>query len=114
MTETGEQVGEEDCLFMDITIPGGLDPKARKPVMIWIHGGSYVTGSGLGYLGAPIAVYGDVIVVTINYRLGIMGFLSNGNGRCFLLLSSALFHKYIKLIDGKKYPLKWRKFFMIG
>ena len=80
VTQTGQHLGDENCLFMDITVPGGVDPKARKPVMIWIHGGGYTTGTGSVYMGAPVAVYGDVIVVTFNYRLGIMGFLSNGNG----------------------------------
>jgi len=48
--------------------------------MIWIHGGGYTTGAKNIYFGAPLAVTGDVIVVAINYRLGLLGFLSNGTG----------------------------------
>ena len=48
--------------------------------MMWIHGGNYVIGSGTGYIGAPLVATGNVIVVTINYRLGIFGFLSDENG----------------------------------
>jgi len=48
--------------------------------MVWIHGGGYGTGAKNIYFGAPLAVTGDVIVVAINYRLGLLGFLSNGTG----------------------------------
>ena len=75
--------GSEDCLFLDITVPSGLSAPAKKPVMIWIHGGGYYAGTGSSYLGAPITTYADVIIVTINYRLGIMGFLSDGKGLNF-------------------------------
>ena len=77
------QTGSEDCLFLDITVPAGLSAQAKKPVMIWIHGGGYYAGTGSSYLGAPITTYADVIIVTINYRLGIMGFLSDGEGLNF-------------------------------
>ena len=76
----GEPSGSEDCLFLHITLPGTLDRQANHAVMLWIHGGGYIAGSGSTYIGAPLAVFGDVIVVTINYRLGILGFLSDGNG----------------------------------
>ena len=58
-----------------------MNPQAKKAVMIWIHGGGYILGAGSSTLGAPLAVYGDVIVVTINYRLGVLGFLYNGEGK---------------------------------
>jgi carboxylesterase type B len=48
--------------------------------MIWIHGGSYLTGTGMLYDGAYLASIGQVIIVTINYRLGVFGFMSIGNG----------------------------------
>ena len=70
---------------MDITVPGGIDINSSKAVMIWIHGGGYTIGTGSSYLGAPIAVNGDVIVVTFNYRLGIMGFLTDGEGEKHLI-----------------------------
>jgi len=70
----GEQ--SEDCLFLNIWTPS-LDG-ASRPVMVWIHGGAFVTGAGsLGtYNGKRLANFGDVVVVTINYRLGAFGFLN--------------------------------------
>lgn len=52
----------------------------KKPVMLWIYGGGYRAGSKRGFMGAPLAVHGDVIVVTINYRLDALGFLADGPG----------------------------------
>lgn len=65
----------EDCLTLNIWSPG--TDNARRPVMVWIHGGSFVTGSGSTpwYNGTSFATQGDVVVVTINYRLGALGFL---------------------------------------
>ncbi|MBI1405143.1 MAG: carboxylesterase family protein [Caulobacter sp.] len=65
----------EDCLFLNIWTPG-LDPAAR-PVMVYIHGGAYATGSGSSplYDGAALARRGDVVVVTLNHRLGPLGYL---------------------------------------
>jgi para-nitrobenzyl esterase len=64
---------DEDCLFLNIYTPGtGGEP---RPVLFWIHGGAYVQGSGNDYDGSVLAAQGDVVVVTINYRLGVLGFL---------------------------------------
>ncbi len=65
----------EDCLFLNVYTPG-LDG-ARRPVMVWIHGGAFTIGSGAQsiYDGVPLAKRGDVVVVAINYRLGALGFL---------------------------------------
>ncbi|HEX4293849.1 MAG TPA: carboxylesterase/lipase family protein [Rhizomicrobium sp.] len=70
----GEQ--SEDCLYLNVWTPS-LDG-APRPVMVWIHGGAFVTGAGtLGtYNGKRLAALGDVVVVTINYRLGAFGFLN--------------------------------------
>ena len=67
----------EDCLSLNIWTPE-LDG-ARRPVMVWVHGGSFVSGSGAGslYRGGMLAREQDVVVVTINYRLGILGFLAH-------------------------------------
>lgn len=66
----------EDCLYLNIWTPAC--DGARRPVMVWIHGGAFVTGAGsLGtYNGKNLAARGDVVVVTINYRLGALGFLN--------------------------------------
>jgi para-nitrobenzyl esterase len=75
-----EHPGEisEDCLVLNVWTPG-LDGKAR-PVMVSFHGGGFTTGSGNGhgYVGAPLASYGDVVVVTVNHRLGAFGYLYLG------------------------------------
>ena len=50
---------------------------------VWVHGGSFIEGSGSDpmYIGDTISSYGDVIVVTVNYRLGVFGFFYNGDER---------------------------------
>jgi len=65
---------DEDCLTLNVWTPA-LDG-AKRPVMVWIHGGAFVTGSGgeEAYNGATLARCADAVVVTINYRLGALGF----------------------------------------
>ncbi len=63
----------EDCLTLNIYTPAA--DSARRPVMVWIHGGAFVTGSGNLYDGTHLAQAGDIVVVTINYRLGVFGFV---------------------------------------
>lgn len=64
----------EDCLYLNLWTPR-LEPAAHLPVMVWLHGGSNRVGSGSepGYDGSSLASNG-VVVVTINYRLGVMGY----------------------------------------
>lgn len=68
----------EDCLFLNVWTPG-LD-QARRPVMVYIHGGAYAGGSGSNplYDGTKLARRGDVVVVTLNHRLNVFGYLSLG------------------------------------
>ena len=68
----------EDCLSLNLWTPG-LDDN-RRPVMVWIHGGAFVTGNGATpwYDGTRLVEAGDVVVVTINYRLGALGSLELG------------------------------------
>ncbi len=70
-----QEEASEDCLYLNVWTPGIDD--ARRPVMVWIHGGGLSSGSGSSpaYDGAPLAARGDVVIVTINYRLGALGFL---------------------------------------
>jgi len=70
----------EDCLYLNVYAPADASPTRRKPVLFWIHGGAFVIGAGSQsiYDGSKLANRGDVVVVTINYRLGIFGFLSLG------------------------------------
>ncbi|CAI5772215.1 neuroligin-4, X-linked isoform X1 [Podarcis lilfordi] len=72
----------EDCLYLNIYVPTEddiHDQNSKKPVMVYIHGGSYMEGTGNIVDGSILASYGNVIVVTINYRLGVLGFLSTGD-----------------------------------
>lgn len=73
--ELGRQT-DEDCLSLNVWTPAGAagDPKA---VMVWIHGGSFVAGSSGIYDARRLASRGDIIVVTVNYRLGALGFLAH-------------------------------------
>lgn len=68
----------EDCQRLNIwTKAAGKDGK-KRPVMVWLHGGGYAAGSGQelpGYDGANLAAKGDVVVVTLNHRLNVLGFL---------------------------------------
>lgn len=68
---------DEDCLRVNIWSPGVNDGK-KRPVMVWLHGGGYAAGSGQelpSYDGLNLAKSGDVVVVTLNHRLNILGFL---------------------------------------
>lgn len=69
----------EDCLSLNIYVPNNLNATGNKSVMIWIHGGGNVVGEAEMYDGSNLALTGDVIVVTINYRVGVFGFLTTGN-----------------------------------
>ncbi len=70
ITRTGE-----DCLYLNVWTPAA--DRGRRPVLVWIHGGAFILGSGsqMLYNGATLARRGDVVVVTVNYRLGALGFL---------------------------------------
>uniref|UniRef100_A0A4W4G4D1 Carboxylesterase type B domain-containing protein n=3 Tax=Electrophorus electricus TaxID=8005 RepID=A0A4W4G4D1_ELEEL len=89
----------EDCLYLNVYVPtedGPLTKKhdestmnrprdedirdrRKKPVMLFVHGGSYMEGTGNMFDASVLAAYGNVIVVTMNYRLGVLGFLSTGD-----------------------------------
>lgn len=61
---------QEDCLYLNVTAP---DAPAPLPVMVWIHGGTGANGAGSYFDPHRLALGGDVVVVTLNYRLGIFG-----------------------------------------
>ncbi|XP_030832234.1 cholinesterase 1-like [Strongylocentrotus purpuratus] len=77
----GRDMGE-DCLFLSIYTPSPkVSKNVRAPVMVWIHGGGYLIGSGSShsYDGVPLVAMSDIIVVAVNYRLGVFGFLTTGD-----------------------------------
>jgi para-nitrobenzyl esterase len=68
----------EDCLFLNVYVPGGsVSAKNNLPVMVFFYGGAFVDGEGSLYDPTNMAVQGNTIVVTINYRLGILGYMAN-------------------------------------
>ena len=71
--------GEEDCLQLNVYVPKMEIPKGGLPVMFWVHGGGFLIGDGTEQVYGPsVLLNKDVILVTINYRLGILGFLNLG------------------------------------
>ncbi len=72
----GRTVGDEDCLYLNIWTPASR-PAAPRPVIVFVHGGSNITGYTADpvYDGAALAKHEDAVVVSVNYRLGIFGFL---------------------------------------
>lgn len=72
----GELEGSEDCLAMDIYAPANAKEKSL-PVMVWIHGGSNVSGASQLYVGENLAKNENVIVMSVQYRLGPLGWFSH-------------------------------------
>ncbi|KAF4687603.1 hypothetical protein FOZ60_003767 [Perkinsus olseni] len=66
--------GDEDCLYLNVYRPANATESSKLPVMAWIYGGGYVAGNALGYDGTALAAEHNSIVVTMNYRLGPLGF----------------------------------------
>ncbi|XP_019522361.1 PREDICTED: carboxylesterase 5A [Hipposideros armiger] len=69
----------EDCLYLNIYAPAHADTGSKLPVMVWIPGGAFQTGSASVFDGSALAAYEDVLVVTTQYRLGILGFFNTGD-----------------------------------
>jgi para-nitrobenzyl esterase len=71
------QRGQEDCLYLNVATPD-IKPAKPKPVMVWFHGGGFIGGDGLQ--GTPLqrlAARGDVVVVSLQYRVGALGFMAH-------------------------------------
>ena len=82
LQQGGEIAGSEDCLYLDVyaprfaadAVPGG---SARLPVMVWVHGGGNTIGDARIYDGSRLAADNGVVVVAIQYRLGVLGWFAN-------------------------------------
>ncbi|MBV9229866.1 MAG: carboxylesterase family protein [Chloroflexi bacterium] len=66
----------EDCLYLNVYRPLHLSTSARLPVFFWIHGGGFTNGTGNQFDGSAFSAHNNEIVVTINYRLNVFGFLA--------------------------------------
>ncbi|KAF0884203.1 EST2 esterase, partial [Crocuta crocuta] len=69
----------EDCLYLNIYTPVHAREGSNLPVLVWIHGGGLVIGMASMYDGSALAAFEDVVVVIIQYRLGVLGFFSTGD-----------------------------------
>ena len=71
----------EDCLYLNVWAPSAPPHGGAKAVLVWIYGGSFTSGSSSlsVYDGRILSAYGDVVVVSMNYRMGALGFLYHGN-----------------------------------
>ncbi|XP_045195524.2 acetylcholinesterase-like, partial [Mercenaria mercenaria] len=70
---------DEDCLYLNIYAPERKSEDELLPVMVWIYGGGFTLGFSDMYIGDHLATHGNVIVVTLNYRLSVWGFLTTGD-----------------------------------
>jgi carboxylesterase type B len=77
-TSLGQTVGAEDCLYVNIWRPATA--ATLLPVIVWVHGGSNISGYTADpmYDGANLARTANVVIVSVNYRLGVMGFFNLG------------------------------------
>ncbi|KAF4596861.1 hypothetical protein EYR40_007448 [Pleurotus pulmonarius] len=91
----------EDCLFLNVHFPGSVVPTRPLPVVFWIHGGGYVGGSAHRYNGDDLVreALNGVVVVIIQYRLGIFGFLSGSKVKANGALNAGLL--------DQEFALKW-------
>ncbi|XP_008489847.1 fatty acyl-CoA hydrolase precursor, medium chain isoform X2 [Calypte anna] len=69
----------EDCLYLNVYAPVSTGKKEALPVFVWIHGGGLVFGAASSYDGSALAAFDNVVVVTIQYRLGVPGYFSTGD-----------------------------------
>jgi len=67
----------EDCLTLNIFAPASATASSNLPVMVWIHGGGFMSGSGRDFDASALVTRGNIVVVTLNYRLGYFGFLAH-------------------------------------
>ncbi|KAL0956172.1 hypothetical protein HGRIS_002332 [Hohenbuehelia grisea] len=89
---TSESDMSEDCLFLNVHYPGNTPSKKRLPVLVWIHGGGYGLGNASDNDGSDLIVSSghDIVVVVIQYRLGIFGFLSSAQVKANGALNAGL------------------------
>ncbi|WP_245566709.1 MULTISPECIES: carboxylesterase/lipase family protein [Thermocrispum] len=74
--EVPEGSKSEDCLYLTVTTPVKRSAKPRA-VLVWVHGGGFFMGTGSNYDAKRLAARGDIVVVTVNYRLGVFGFFAH-------------------------------------
>jgi para-nitrobenzyl esterase len=93
----------EDCLFLNVFTPANATSTSNLPVMVWIYGGAYVTGSSTFYPGDSLSKATNIVVVSINYRVGLLGFFAVDS-----LLVEANDRVNFGLLD-QQFALQWVK-----
>jgi para-nitrobenzyl esterase len=73
----GVESSDEDCLFLNVFVPAGATQRDRLPVMVFYYGGAFVSGDSSLYDARQLAFEGKTIVVTVNYRLGLLGYMAS-------------------------------------
>lgn len=94
--QLGSQDESEDCLYLNIWAPNKI--AIGRPVLFWIHGGSNWLGSGSDPIfdGSKFAKSQDVIIITFNYRLGVLGFFDDGNDTNFAVKDTVIALKWVR------------------
>ncbi|MDF0544296.1 carboxylesterase family protein [Sphingobium sp. H39-3-25] len=100
----GPASSNEDCLYLNVIAPKAASAKGKKlPVLFWIHGGGFIDGAASDYDASKLATRGNVIVVSVNYRLSLLGFFAHPA----LNREGHLFANY-GLLD-QQFALRWVK-----
>ncbi|HZE55942.1 MAG TPA: carboxylesterase family protein [Bradyrhizobium sp.] len=102
----GRATDSEDCLFLNVYTPSTATAKSKLPVFIWIHGGALVNGAGSDYDPSVMVADNNIIVVTINYRLGSLGFLAAS------VLKATVANAFENVGDAGNYGLMDQQFAM--
>ncbi|KAJ8496645.1 hypothetical protein ONZ45_g12370 [Pleurotus djamor] len=91
----------EDCLYLNVFMPGASVPKRKLPVLVWIHGGGYIFWNATMFNGEDLVQKsnGNLLIVSIQYRLGVLGFLSGNEVKANGVLNAGLL--------DQEYALKW-------
>jgi para-nitrobenzyl esterase len=94
----------EDCLSLNVYMPASATPTSKLPVYLFIHGGELQNGSGIEYFPVNLVAANNIIVVTINYRLGALGFLAQS------AIAAAKANAYQNVGDAGDYGLMDQQF----
>ena len=99
-----EASSNEDCLSINVTTPAGTKAGDNLPVLIWIHGGAFIGGSSNLYRLDQLAAEGGLVVVSMNYRLGALGFMPNP---AFQMTSSSGTYNGNYGLEDQRLAMRW-------
>jgi len=99
-----EASNNEDCLSINVSVPAGTKASDNLPVFIWIHGGAFIGGSSSLYRLDKLAAEGRMVVVSMNYRLGALGFMPNP---AFEILSNGNTYNGNYGLEDQRLAMRW-------